>query len=291
MKTNKIKKRLHQCSSFLERQLPHQKPDFVVLGAQKCGTTALYHCLAQHPRIRMPRGKEETHYFDKHYWRGDGWYLNHFPIKPFLSWGDNRRLAVGDSTPCYIFTPAVSSKLYRLLPDAKFLVLLRDPVERALSHYFHSVRKGHENLDPMAAFDAEVDRLAGERERIVLDPYYYSQAYNYFSYRLRGLYRDQIDAWLEYFPLERFQFLRSDRFSQAPQETMDEVWNFLGLASARLHKPRRDNTGAWEAVDNGLVAQLQEYYEEPNRRLAELLGEEFDFNAYPGPFLQTFSSA
>lgn len=291
MKIHKIRKRLHQVSSLLERQLPHQKPDFVVLGAQKCGTTALYHCLTQHPQIRMAHGKEETHYFNKHYWRGDGWYLNHFPIRLSMSRGHDRLPVVGDSTPCYIFNPSVPSKLYRLLPEARFLVLLRDPVERALSHYFHSVRKGHESLALKAAFEAESDRLAGERERIVSDPYYYSQVYNHFSYRLRGLYRDQIDAWLEYFPLERFKFLRSDHFSQAPQETMDEVWDFLGLASYRLNKPRRDNAGAWEAVDNGLVAQLQEYYEEPNRRLAELLGEIFNFNTYPGPFLQSFSSS
>lgn len=288
MNIHKIRKRIRQASGYLERQLPHQKPDFVVLGAQKCGTTALYHCLAQHPRIRMPAGKEETHYFNKHYLRGDGWYLNHFPVKLPFSKGKNSRIVVGDSTPCYIFTPSVPLKLSQFLPDAKFIVIFRDPVERALSHYFHNIRKGHETLSLQAAFEAEAERLAGEQERIFSDPNYYSPIYNHFSYCNRGLYRNQIDAWLKYFPLERFKFIRSDRFSRNSQETMNDVWNFLNLDSYRLDKPYRDNAGTWKEVDEAVVVQLRKYYEGPNQRLAALLGEEFDFNKYPGAYLASF---
>ncbi len=117
---------------------PRALPDAVILGAMKSGTTSLHNYLVQHPGVIEPLRKE-VHYFDVNLERGERWYRAHFGREgePGLNL---------DSSPYYLFHPAVPRRLHDLLPDAKLVVLLRDPVRRAYSHYWHERDKGREPL-------------------------------------------------------------------------------------------------------------------------------------------------
>lgn len=256
-------------------------PTFLLLGAQKAGTTTLHHFLKQHPQMRLPAGKLEVHYFDRHFGRGVDWYLNHFPYERELIWRKPRPL-VGEKTPYYLVHPLAPERARRLLPDAKMIVLLRDPVKRAISHYFHSFRKGYETLDMASAFAAEPERLAGEMDRLMLDPTYVSDAHRRFSYATRGLYREQIDRWLAEFPLDRFLFIRSEELLARPDRTFGEVCNFLGVREIALSDYPQRNVGGYGGSDQAIVRTLRARFEEPNKRLADLLGPDFDFNAALG---------
>jgi hypothetical protein len=122
----------------MKRQLDRIKgplPDFIILGTQRGGTTSLYDDLTRHPQI-IPAAGKELHYFDNKYSKGVTWYRGHFSRRVrFKPW-----LITGEATPYYLFHPAVPDRVLETCPRAKFLVLLRDPVSRAYSHY-HMMRK------------------------------------------------------------------------------------------------------------------------------------------------------
>ena len=140
-------------------------PSFLILGAQRAGTSSLYNYLRQHPSLRLPR-KKEMHFFDLYYMRGLKWYARQFPAFVF-----NRTKKTGEATPYYLFHPAVAERVANALPNVKLIALLRDPTVRAFSHFQMSVFKGNETiLDFEVALAAEHERLQGETENLMADP-------------------------------------------------------------------------------------------------------------------------
>src|SRR6185295_9772010 len=140
-----------------------------------------------------------------------------------------RQLISGEATPYYLLHPLVPERVARTLPDIRLIVLLREPVERAYSHYQLMRRERREPLSFPEAIAAEEKRLAGEVERIVADPSYRSRKHRNFSYVTRGLYADQLDHWLEHFPREQLLVLRAEDLLASPAETYAEVLAFLDL--------------------------------------------------------------
>ena len=165
-------------------------PDFVIIGAQKSGTTSLYDFVVRHPDI-APAAKKEMHYFSRRYGLGELWYRSNFPTnlsrRNFYKKTNQRRLS-GEASPTYIFYPAVPSRMKKILPDVKLIVLLRNPVDRAYSQYHHTMRANKETLPFEKAIEAEEERCAGERERLVKDPYFVTRSYQLpFVYCQRSL--------------------------------------------------------------------------------------------------------
>src|SRR4051812_9293771 len=127
-------------------------PTFVVVGAMRSGTTALVRYLGAHPRVYV--GRKEVHFFDRHFDKGIDWYKSQFDAPSGV-------LAVGEGTPRYMFDPVAVQRMARVLPDAKLVVTIREPVARAYSHYLKNVARGVEKLAFDAAVAAESDD-AGE---------------------------------------------------------------------------------------------------------------------------------
>src|SRR5581483_11863989 len=139
-------------------------PDFLVIGGQKCGTTALYNYIIEHPDIYLAVRKQ-MHYFDNRYEKGDRWYRSGFPTVAEKFYVKNilrKRFITCEATPNYIFHPQAARRVARLLPHAKFILVLRDPVDRAYSHYNHEIRKGTEMLSFEEAIAKEKERLQPE---------------------------------------------------------------------------------------------------------------------------------
>ena len=132
-------------------------PDFIIIGAQKCGTTTLFDLLEQHPLL-APSYKKEIHYFDggldpriDTFKKGLSWYRGHFPLK-------SGKLTF-EASPLYLFNSLCAERIKRAVPDVKLIVLLRNPTDRAISHYFHSLRAGDERLGIAEALKSEERRL------------------------------------------------------------------------------------------------------------------------------------
>lgn len=202
-------------------------PDFLILGCQKGGTTSLYDLVAAHPRIQPARTKE-VHFFSLHYARGSDWYADQLQ-KPrrSLSRALSGRRLYGEATPYYLFHPLAAERIRRDCPRARLIVLLRDPVERALSHYFHSRRLGFEPLPLPEALDAEPSRLEGAEEALARGERHFSHQEH--SYVGRSRYDEQLERYGRWCRPEQLLVLRSESFFANPQAVTQRVWRFLKL--------------------------------------------------------------
>jgi hypothetical protein len=239
-------------------------PDFLVIGAQKAGTTALYAYLRWHPGITGPSWKEVS-FFDRHWWRGEAWYRGHFPLRA------GGRL-VGEASPSYLFHPLAPERVRGLVPDVRLVALLRDPVARAYSQYQHEVALGREPLSFEEALAAEHDRVRGEVERLLADPRAFSRAWWDHTYAARGLYAEQLERWFAVFPREQVLVVRTEDLGERPAETYAEILGFLGAAPHALEEYPRVFERAYAPMAPETRAALGERFAEPNRRLEELLG-------------------
>ena len=239
-------------------------PDAVILGAMKSGTSSLHHYLVQQPGVIEPLRKE-VHYFDVNVERGERWYRAHFGREgePGLNL---------DSSPYYLFHPAVPRRLHELLPDAKLIVLLRDPVRRAYSHYWHERDKGRERLSFEDAIAAEADRLGNSEQRLADGTLARSREHQHFSYLARGRYAEQLDRWLAVFPHEQLLVLKFEDLAREPLEALNRTLNFLGLPRAASVSLEARNTRKYPALGETTAARLREYFEPHNQRLDVLLG-------------------
>ena len=166
-------------------------PDFYVIGAQKAGTTSLHHILKQHGEIYLPEAKE-AHFFDMddRFVKGTDWWYRNF----FHGVRDEKRMGV--ITPDYLFSPEVAQRIKSTYSsDPKFIVLLRNPIDRAYSHYLMSVSRGFETM----SFEEAIEN---ENARICKDTF----SFNHFSYFSRGLYFDQLSRFLKLYKVENFRF-------------------------------------------------------------------------------------
>jgi LPS sulfotransferase NodH len=248
-------------------------PSLLILGAQRSGSTSLFNYLVQHPDVLPPLGKE-IHYFDLHYQRGLNWYRGRFPYAHRLGGGT----LTLDASPYYLLHPLAPERAARLVPGAKLVALLRNPVERALSHYQHEVRGGRESLPFERAIEQEAERLSGEEERLRSDPSYYSFNHHRYSYVRRGRYLEQLRRWVEHFPRSQLLVLQSERLFADPVGATATVHEFLGVRPHRLEHYKPFLHGAYDrAMPAGVRTRLVEYFEPHNRELYDWLGKEFDW--------------
>jgi hypothetical protein len=248
-------------------------PSVLIIGAQRSGSTSLFNYLVQHPHVLPSLGKE-IHYFDLHYARGLRWYRGRFPFAHRL----RPPVLTIDASPYYLPHPLAPERAYRLLPHVKLVALLRNPVERAFSHYQHEVRDGRESLSFPEALERETARLAGEEERLEREPGYYSYNHHRYSYARRGLYLEQLLRWTRWYPRFQLLVLQSEWLFRDPAAASASVYEFLGLSPHRLEQYKPFYQGAYDRRIPGDVRQrLAAYFEPHNRELYRWLGREFDW--------------
>ncbi len=256
-------------------------PDYLVVGAQRSGTTAIQTHLRAHPDIRSARlGMKGVHYFDTARDRDLDWYRSHYPTRSwldFMSRVRGKRPILGEASPYYLFHPAAAERIGAELPNVKVIVLVRNPVERAISHYFHEVRRGDESLGMAEAFAAESTRLAGEEQRMLDDPAYNSFNHQHYSYVARGMYASQIRRLQRYVSLDRLLVVESEAFFTKPAESFRTVLGFLGAREWEPETFPQINAAPYADIDPGIVAMLEETFAAPNRELVGLLGTELSW--------------
>lgn len=245
-------------------------PDFLIIGAQKCGTTSLYCYLAEHPQIVTVPHKE-VHFFDLNYERGLAWYDACFPPS------DRPDSIAGEASPYYLFHPQVPARVYRHFREIKLIVLLRNPVERAISQYYHEVKLGFENLSLEEAIACEPQRLHGEVEKLSTDPAYYSYNHQHYTYLSRGCYLEQLQRWQTYFPPEQFLILKTEDLYVNPKKTLAQVLDFLKLPEIDLPTYPSYNSGSYPPTINLVKQQLNDYFKNPNKQLSEYLKQNFNW--------------
>jgi hypothetical protein len=239
----------------------------------KGGTTSLFQYLAGHPQINPPFRKE-IKFFDLHYGQGLGWYRAHYPLKAKMTNGT----VTGEATPYYIFHPLAATRIAKDLPTIKLIAILRNPVERAYSHYNHMVRVGREKLSFEVAIDKEDQRLFQEEEKIIADPEYSTFNHLHYSYKARGRYVEQIRNWLGLFPKWQILFLSSEELYENPSATYERATAFLGISEWEPEKFRTFKQGEYDGLSAESRKRLSKYFEPYNQQLYELLDIDFGWN-------------
>ena len=248
-------------------------PNFIIVGTMKGGTTSMFQYLAQHPQVNPPFRKE-IKFFDIHFPKGLLWYRAHYPMWMKMKDG----ALTGEATPYYLFHPLAAHRLADTLPNAKIIILLRNPVDRAYSHYSHIHRVGREPLSFEDAIEAEPERLAGEAEKIQADPNYSTFTHVHYSYLTRGRYVEQLPRWLERFPRDRMLILSSEELSREPAASFQKALDFLGLDAWTPEQFSIFKQGSYEQMDPATRKKLVEYFRPYNQQLYDLLGMKFDWD-------------
>jgi Sulfotransferase domain len=257
------------------------QPDFLVVGTMRGGTTTLYHYLARHPHVAGAVLDKELHYFDLHYDCGPTWYRSRFPIAFGLDRAARKigaRPKVGEASPYYLFHPLVPERVAVDLPGARAVAMLRDPVERAWSHYRHMVDLGYESLSFQDAIEREPERLAGLEERLRSEPHLISKEHQHHSYVARGEYSAQIRRWWEHIDRDRLFIIRSEDFYRDPRSEFRKLEAFLEIPSWEPKTWRTYNAATSTDMPTAVRERLRDHFRPWNRELAELLGRDFGWD-------------
>lgn len=250
-------------------------PSFVLAGAQRCGTTSLFRALLDHPAIQGPVHHKGVNYFDVNYDEGWGWYRAHFPLRSFAALRTRRAgedAVTFDASGYYAYHPYAPERLAGDLPDAKVIVMVRDPVERAFSAYRHEFARGYETESFDDALALEDERVEPELEKMALDPGYASFSHRHHSYRRRGHYAEQVSRFIDGLGRDHVLVVESDDFFKAPEQEYRRIVEFLGL---RPHQPAQFDQ--WNArpgspMSPGARSRLEEALAPHDAALEELLG-------------------
>jgi hypothetical protein len=248
-------------------------PGFLIVGAQRCGTTSMYRTLSQHPAVRKPVLHKGVHYFDMNYGRRLGWYRAHFPVAALAALAARSAPPqTFESSPYYMFHPLAGRRIAADLPGVKLLVLLRDPVERAYSAYAHERARGFEDESFEVALELESARLDGEAERIAAEPGYLSHSHQHHAYRTRGQYIEQLERLTSLFGRDAVLVVDSGDFFTKPEPVYDSVLDFLALPRGDYPLFERHNARPRSALPEAVSAALAEHFLPYDERLIAWLG-------------------
>lgn len=238
-----------------------QEPDFIIIGAKKCATSAIYNYLNQHPQV-LPCIRKEMHFFnaDHRYEKGIEWYLSHFyPLRKNSRSGKN--YLTGEASPGYLWSEQAALRLAEVFPKIKLIVSFRNPIDRAVSHYYHQVKTAQ-------------DETCSLEEALDLENRKYSP-----RYINPGIYIKALKKWMEIFPdpsswyILRFEELQSD-----PVKVRKEVFEFLDLPDkAFIDFSNKVYSNKYPQVDSEIYDRLSEFYQPYNEELEEYLGMEFNW--------------
>ena len=245
-------------------------PDYLIVGAQKSGSTSLYDYLIQHPEV-APAKTKEVHYFSNNYEKGVSWYRAHFSFS-FLSG------LIGEATPYYLYHPLAADRIKKTLPGVKIMVVLRDPSSRAISHYHHAVNHGFEETSIKEAFERDLNNYKELTSRVYDGERIVKHQEN--SYISRGFYVEQLERYYELFDRENILLVKSDEFFDDPQGVLNVVFKFLNIdpdfipSDMGVKNPGKYKEISRENIDE-VKSWLEDVYREHNEKLRDQYGIDF----------------
>lgn len=248
------------------------KPNFLIVGFMKCGTTSLYEYLSQHSQI-IPCIKKEVHFFDWEYDRGYKWYLAHFP--PVV---ENELFLTGEATPYYLLSSKAKNRIITHLPNVKLIVILRNPSDRAISHYYHQVNWGLENRSFKEALITELKILQQFNHCLTFESLVNTNIdLPKYGYLTCSLYTYFLEKWMTSIPKKQFLVLKSEELYTNPTATMKQVFEFLELTNQELPQYMKYVSGAYPTTSAKIKKILSDFLKPHTKRLESYLNMQFNW--------------
>jgi len=258
----------------------HTSPTYLIIGAAKCGTSSLHEYLMQHPCVGRVLTKQ-LHFFDRYYDRGIEWYKVCLPFvwkKLYVEKILKKNFATGEATAHYINHPLAPKRVLNILPNVKIIVMMRNPIDRAYSHYQMEHNNNNENLSFEEAFSEEPNRIKGEIEKLEKDETYSSKNYPHRAYISGSKYAEQLKKWFDYFPREQFHFVKTEDFNNNPSKVYNDVLKFLNLPKFELAEYKKFRERKYEKMNPETRKKLSEFFKPYNEELYSLAGIDFKWD-------------
>ena len=242
-------------------------PNFIIIGQPKCGTSSLYSYLIQHPQI-LPAIEKEINFWNYHLDKGIDWYLAHFPAV-----SSEQDLITGEATPNYLSSKEIALSLFQEFPHMKLIVLLRNPVDRAISHYYVCAKPDSDNRSLEKAILSGLESITNKSN--INSPN--DGKINY--YIKLSQYIESLSKWMEIFPREQFLILRSEDLFSDPAATVNEVFQFLEVKPYQLKEYNKKNAGNYPPISQSMRQALNDYFRPYNQQLEGYLDRKFNWDS------------
>jgi hypothetical protein len=256
---------------------PGTLPSFLVIGAQRAGSTFLHDHLSGYTSAENSPLQKEVHYFDNKYYRSLRWYSKFF--LPVRDEGQNEKTF--ETSPYYIYHPAVPKRVKESLPDVKLVAILRDPVDRAVSQYKWMRQIGLETRTAEKAFRRDADRLNLEVDSEYLarfeNPLHFDSEHIYQSYLRRSLYHLQLKRWLRHFSPSQLRIVSSESLFERTHEVIEELASFLELrysGDSQAGSVNRNSSRSDIPVSAEAYAIAEEHLDEVASHVENVVSEE-----------------
>ena len=256
-----------------------QPPSFMIIGAEKCGTTSLFQYLRQHPDV-LPPIEKEIDFFDMEYEQGIDWYLSHFPLGTEVASSEQataKRWITGETSANYLYSDVAPERVFQHFPAIKLAVILRHPIDRAASRYNMMVRNGAEKRSFETAVQEEIAIIQKAMDRSTDGQTIPWQALNRCRHIGNSLYYYHIQRWLKLFPSEQLTVVRSEDLFAQPAQTLSQLYQSIGLSSHHEQDYPKHNAGQYSPVEGDIRQMLSAFFAPHTRKLEALLNRSFDW--------------
>ena len=251
-------------------------PDFLVIGAKRCGTTSLFYHLPEHPCIsKSPH--DNMGFFNDNFHLGVNWYKSFFPTiftrnKIKSEFGN---FLAFDVTTTYMEEESTANNVYQIKPNMKIIVILRNPVDRAYSQYHLSLREKAEKRSFEDAMEENMNELNKEsHERYEIKPKFSVEENNYLK---KSLYAQQLRHWLNIFPMESMLILSTEEFESNQQVIYNKIFEFLNISQFEVKNTEKMEKGSYPQMKSETRSLLLDYFRSHNNELFKLINKKFDW--------------
>ena len=248
----------------------------MIIGSQKSGTSSLAHYLSLHPNVKFSHVKE-IHFFNQNINRPLSEYKHYFPTIPYKKLYKNS--IAGEATPDYMAYPQFAEALSQISPDIKLIVLLKNPVDRAFSHYKHNLMMNREWLSFEDAIEIEDKRINLNYIDLFKTKKDAIKNYSNYSYKEKGIYYRQLKWLYSKFPKNNIKIIEFKEFINNTETVYDDTCKFLGINKSRLKSFEAKNVSKINIEFNiDTRTKLKAYFEHHNEKLFKLIGKKYNWD-------------
>lgn len=252
-------------------------PDFIVIGAKRCGTTSLYHYLGLHPSIKKS-SHDHLGFFDDNYHLGLQFYRSFFPTV-FQQRSIIKRTGkflTYDVTSSYIQDSKNAVRIHSLFPEIKLIAILRNPVDRAYSEYNLHLRADNKMQDFEFYVNQEILEIEDDEKNGVvgdLEPFTSGKK----NYLRKGFYFEQLSPWFNLFPKKNIHIISTESLGEKPNEVLNGIFEFLGVTHHQINTEKKHEKGNYKKMNDSTKELLQKFFVPRNKKLYDLIGMDFDW--------------